>query len=298
MPDPLADTAAQRPPTGLDEGARELILRIVGGTAGLDGQKVVGAFFMDRYGGFDDYFAAVESVWGESVSYRLRQAASQAAAEADIGFELMSRREPDAAAARALLLRMPEPDFRLAVTDALRYANRMEDAAERITQVCRNRGAPWAFSPTDGFEYTGEENVERDLTRPALAAVNRAEFSGGVRTHYNSARDELAVGKPTALSQALVEAGSAVESAMKVVLDARGVPYGKRDAAKKLFEALATANIVDRDMENLVLVAMTPRNKRGGHGAGAQAHAVSPEEAQAVVAGAGGAIAYLATLLP
>ena len=51
-------------------------------------------------------------------------------------------------------------------------------------------------------------------------------------------------------------------------------------------------------MEREVLAAATPRNKTAGHGAGAVAHAVATEEAEAVVAAAAGAIAYLAKKLP
>jgi hypothetical protein len=43
---------------------------------------------------------------------------------------------------------------------------------------------------------------------------------------------------------------------------------------------------------------MTPRNKTAAHGAGAVAHAVDRDEAEAVVAAAAGALAYLAKKLP
>ena len=43
---------------------------------------------------------------------------------------------------------------------------------------------------------------------------------------------------------------------------------------------------------------MTPRNRKGGHGGGAQPHEVDAAEAEAIVAGGAGAIAYLATRLP
>jgi hypothetical protein len=81
-------------------------------------------------------------------------------------------------------------------------------------------------------------------------------------------------------------------------LSSHGVEYQQGDTASPLFDRLEAAGIVPRPMQNHVLVAMTPRNKWGGHGAGAAAHEVDPDEVEAVVAGAAGAIAYLATQLP
>ena len=85
---------------------------------------------------------------------------------------------------------------------------------------------------------------------------------------------------------------------MKVVLDAHGIAYAAGAAATALFERLEAEQIVPRFMERLVLAAATPRNRRGGHGAGAVAHSLSLEEAEAVFAAAANAITYLRKLLP
>ena len=85
---------------------------------------------------------------------------------------------------------------------------------------------------------------------------------------------------------------------MKVVLEARGTAYGAGDTASALFNHLVDAGIVPRHLQNLVLVAMTPRNRKGGHGGGYQPHQVDVAEAEAIVAGTAGAITYLATRLP
>jgi hypothetical protein len=294
----MIDTSQQPTATGLDEGVRKLLLGVVGEAAGLGAKEIVALFFRDRFGGPDDYFEAVGNVWSEAEGFRLRQVVGGAHTDAEMAIGFGERRDPRDAASRALLLHAPEPDFRLAVSEALRAASRMEDAAERITAICSNRGAPWAFAHPDGFEYVGDEEVERELIRPALAAINRPEFAGGVRQEFESARAELAKGAPGDLKQAITEAGAAVESAMKVVLEAHGVAFGAGDTASPLFNHLEASGIVPRHMENLVLVAMVPRNRMGGHGAGAVAHQVDAEEAEAVVAGVAGAIAYLATRLP
>ncbi len=295
----MIDTAGQRSATGLESGARGLIIQVVADIAGIGPEEILSAFFYDRFGGLDDYFRGVSEVWGEAEAHRLKYVVDEAAANVEFSFTI-GRPKPEAkfVRAHALLLHMPEPDFRLAISAALRAVNRMEDAAARITEICKNRGAPWAFSSPIGFEYVGDQHVEAELIRPALAAVNRTEFAGGVKQEFDSARAELAQGTPTALKQAMYEAGNSVESAMKVVLDAHKVPRGSGETAAPLFDKLEEAGIAPRHMQNLVLVAMTPRNRRGGHGAGAVPHQVDPGEAEAIVSGSGGAIAYLATLLP
>lgn len=294
----MIDTAAQRAATGLDEGARKLVLQVVLEQARLGPKEVVAVFFRDRFGGPDDYFEAIGNVWGEAEGFRLRQVVAGAHTDAEMAIGFGERRDPREAASLALLLHSPEPDFRLAISEALRAASAMGAAAERITAICRNRGAPWAFDHPDGFEYVGDEEIERELVRPALAAINRHEFAGGVRQEFEAARAELANGTPGDLKQAIIEAGAAVESAMKVLLEARGIAFGAGDTASPLFNHLESGGVVPRHMENLVLVAMVPRNRMGGHGAGAIAHQVDAQEAEAVVAGVAGAIAYLATRLP
>jgi hypothetical protein len=296
--DPALDTATQRLATGLDQGARGLVLRVLDDVAGLDAIDVVDLFFRDRFGSWKDYFSAVRDVWGAAKELVLRSSVSDAEKNAKSLGVFADRDGRRLAGAYALLVTAPEPDFRTATTEALRTAGGMESAADRISQICQKRGAPWIFSPPGGFEYVGDEEVERELVRPALAAINRPEFAGGVRAEFEAARAELAKGTPDALKQAIHEAGCAVESAMKVVLGRHNATYSEGDTASPLFEHLEQARIVPRYMQNLVLVAMSPRNKLGGHGAGDAPHDVDPSVAASVVAGAAGAIAYLATCLP
>jgi hypothetical protein len=193
---------------------------------------------------------------------------------------------------------MPEADFRLAVEETIRLTGKRDHAAKRITGVCRNRGAPWQFTDAGRFEWVGDAVVETELLQPALAAINDRRFAGGVRSEFKSARAELRQGTREARTQAVHEAGCAVESAMKVVLDQHGISCGPRDTAQPLFEHLVAAGLVPRRLERLVLGAATPRNQAGGHGAGAVAHDPEPAEAESVVAAAAGAIAYLYTRLP
>jgi hypothetical protein len=291
-------TASLRAATGLDIGARDLIVSIVNQVTGFDGGQIMVAFFQDRYGSRDDYIAAVAEVYGQGFAHLLNQAVSEAAWDAEYPMTFRRTIQPHEAAARAFLKHMPEADFRLAIEEALRYGVRMKDAALRISKVCRARGVPWEFDADEGFRWVGDAEVERELLKPAEAALHDKRFAGGVRSEFESARAELRAGTPQALKQAIHEAGCSVESAMKVVLDQRQVPYAPKDAAFRLFERLEAAGVVTRNMEKIVLGAATPRNKQGGHGAGAVAHNPDPAEAESVVASAAGAIAYLHKQLP
>jgi HEPN domain-containing protein len=295
----MLDTAAQRPATGLDEGARRLIIEAVASVVPVATDRVVGKFFTDRYGGFNDYYAAVEAVWGYAQRRELEDVVTEAEARAE--FHLMDgpRIPPKVAASVALLAGMPEPDFRLAVEEFVTsIAGLGRKLAERLTRICRMRGAPWAFDPTDGWQWVGDELVEMTILRPALSAIEDPRFAGGVRSEFESARNELRTGTPVARKQAVYESGASVESAMKVLLTEHGEQFPETDTAQRLFERLVAVGIVPKYMERMVLSAATPRNKKAGHGAGAVAHDVSAEDAEAIVAAAAGAIRYLHDRLP
>ena len=78
-PHSYVDTSVQRPATGLDAGARTLILRVVeeimvGQRSSVPTQTVVIRwFFENRYGGYDDYMGAIESGWGGAERFRDRK---------------------------------------------------------------------------------------------------------------------------------------------------------------------------------------------------------------------------------
>ena len=74
--------------------------------------------------------------------------------------------------------------------------------------------------------------------------------------------------------------------------------YGPADTAQRLFTILRDQGLVENNMERLILAPATPRNHRGGLGAGSVAHVVAVEVAEAVLASAAASIAYLHKLLP
>jgi HEPN domain-containing protein len=201
-------------------------------------------------------------------------------------------------AEEAKLLYMPEPDFRLAVLLTVHVYGLAADPSARITAICKRRGIPWEFTASEGFGWIGDAEVETLVMRPTLSAITDRRLAGATRSEFEQARVQLAVGTPAALKLSVIEAGSAVESAMKVLLTERGVTYPSTDPASKLFGHLKDAGIVELAMERTILGASMVRNKKAGHGAGEVPHDVPQEMAEAVLASAAVAIAYLHKLLP
>jgi hypothetical protein len=107
MADPAIDTATQRPATGLDRGARKLILTAVREITALGPGEILSYFFRDRFGGFDDYYAAVGHVWGEATAYQAREAVTSAEVNAEFPVHIGRRPDPRRVGAMAFLLVIP-----------------------------------------------------------------------------------------------------------------------------------------------------------------------------------------------
>jgi hypothetical protein len=263
-------------------------MRVVGDVAGAGPDATIGILFHDRFGSLDDYLAAVEEVHG----YGARRACQEALESARDGLNMFAPIDNDRAA-EALLGVMPEHDFMQAVEETLIAQRRAEQASDRINRILNARGAPYSFDGINGFGWTGDTEIEREQVAPALAAINDVRFAGGVRNEFEQARRELRQGTPNGRKQAVHEAGCAVESAMKVVLHERGVPFAATDSGQRLFDHLERAGIVPRYMQPTMFSVLTPRNKRAGHGGGSAIVDPGETEASTVVASAAGAIAYL-----
>ncbi len=289
----MLDTASQRPATGMDVAARKLILKTLEGCSNSD---ALYGLWEDDYANFDDYTSAVRAVWGDGPADRLTNAVRRAVEEQPAAPSVGAVRRNEEAVTEAALLYIPEPDFRVAVFRAF-SKDRLNTTVTRITSICRKRGIPWEFNISDGFRWIGDAEVETMVMRPALSAIEDARLASA-KSHFDSARAELALGTPVALPQSVHQSGCAVESAMKAVLKHRGVAYDERDTAFKLFDGLVAAGIVPQFMQFCVLATASPRNKVGGHGAAEEPHNVPQEMAEAMLASAAVAIAYLHKLLP
>jgi GNAT superfamily N-acetyltransferase len=193
--DHFRDTASQRSPTGLDESVRNLILRVLGANPAW----IVDALFEDAYIDYEDYVRAVSEVWGSELGARIYQAVS----DAQFRDEMRLGRRANVAEeqARALVLLIPEPDFRIAVLKHIKRRPVGFAEEERINQICRARGVPWSFTVVDGFAWVGDQEVETQAIQPALSAISDPRFAGGVKTEFDTARYELALGTPTALKR-------------------------------------------------------------------------------------------------
>jgi hypothetical protein len=289
---PMLDTASQRPATGMDVPARKLILKTL---ESCSNQDALYGFWGDDYANFDDYTRAVREVWLDAPADRLINAVKRAAGEQPAAVSVGAVRQGEEAVTEAALLHMPEPDFRVAVFKAF-SKDKLNSTVTRITSICRKRGIPWEFNRSDGFRWIGDEHVEAAV-RPALSAIEDPRLMSA-KSHFESARSELALGTPSALPQSVHQSACAVESAMKAVLKHRGVAYDEKDAAFKLFDLLVAADLVPEFMRFCVLAPASPRNKVGGHGADKEPHHVPQEMAEAVLASTAVAIAYLHKLLP
>jgi hypothetical protein len=290
----LLDTASQRPATGMDPGARHLILATL---QGCSNEAVMHEFFQDRYADFDDYTSAVRQVWGDASADRIYEAVRRTDSERPRVVSMSSIRAHDEEVIEAMLQHMPGPDFRLAIAEAVRAYRMPADPSPRITDICKRRGIPWDFTRQAGFRWIGDEEVEASAMRPALSAIEDRRLASA-KSHFDSARSELALGTPSALPQCVHQSACAVESTMKAVLKHRGVPYGEKDAAFKLFDGFVAAGLVPEFMRFCVVAPASPRNKAGGHGADEAPHDVPQEMAEAVLASAAVSIAYLHKLLP
>ena len=278
----------------MDKAARQLIVDTL---EGCPEHLVQAGFLRDRFSDLGDYYAGVREVWGDDAADDVGLAVTVAVNEQSTVPSYGDAYRCDEAIANALLLHMPEPDFRLAVLQATTQQRLAASPADRITKICKARGIPWEFTATDGFVWIGDAEVEARAMKPALSATQDPRLAGA-KNHFDAARAELATGTPTALRQSVHESACAVEGVMKVVLGQNGVTHDEKDTAFTLFGHLVAANLVPEFMRFVVLGAASPRNKCAGHGAADVPHVVPQEMAEAVMASAATAVAYLHALLP
>lgn len=296
VPDMQRDTASQRLPTGMDYGARMLILDAVSRSPNV----VMQVFLHDQYLSVEEYVSHVESVWGREAADELRNAINEAANQMTAISSAADQRRAEDYLAESVLGRMPEADFRRALfdiheLDAGRTTIHVD--VDRINRICANRGIRWEFTRSAGFQWKGDEEVSERAIRPAQSAIQDARFAG-VKADFEGAQETLARGTPNDLKRCVHESACAVESAMKVVLEQHGDPFNQTDAAFALFDALKSAGRLDEFMRGIVCGPALARNKKGGHGPGPVPHDVSEEMAETVLASASVAIAHLHSLLP
>lgn len=306
-PPPLATTATRRAPTGLDQGARRAILNALPG-AEINYLGLVKSFLADQaYADAEDYLGAVTEVWGAEAATRMTASAQTYASrytdQTRLNWEAAEEEAALAYGPLGFLLAMPETDFLSSVEAAIARLSSPYDRAGRIALVinaiCQRRGVPYQLRGLPSrFIWTGDAEIERTALTPARAALDDPRFRDGPKTDFDQAQVELRTGTPAARKQAVTEACSAVESAMKVVLDERGIARPSKATAQPLFELLRDNGVVAKETQELVLAASRFGNNRARHGPGKVAHFVTEAEAEAAVAAAAVAITFLARQLP
>ena len=291
---PILNIASPRAATGIDETVRALILKML---KGVSSAALRDSFFRGRYANFDDYAAAVSELWGDGPAHEMRAAMAQAANYQPIVVSVPTARQKEEMISEAMLLHMPEPDFRAAVSEVSSVVSYADRTAERISGICKAHGIPWEFTASGGFRWAGGERIEDLDIRPALSAIQDPRFAG-VRREFDSARSELALGTASSLKRVVRQSGRAVESAMKVLLAQRGAPFSEQATAFDVFDNLEKAGIVPKFMRSCVLTGACPRDRKGERAAGEAPDQVPYELAEEALTSAGVAIAYLHQLLP
>lgn len=207
MPRPPS-TSQLRSATGLDEGARKALLRLLLEGGLVEHGHIAAAFLgAETYGDLDDYLRAVAEVWGEEAAQRITtEIAVRTAPLVDSSRLLDPERARQEAAVTgtpiALLLSMPESDFLTAIENSiphLRDAFRIAGLASALNKVLERRGAPYRAEGVGAmtrFVWTGDAVVEQQVLRPALSALDDSRFANGPKIEFDRARDELRAGDP------------------------------------------------------------------------------------------------------
>ena len=167
-------------------------------------------------------------------------------------------------------------------------------ARGEVEDLFKLHGVQYGFDG-DRVVWRGDPDSFELTIRPALAAVADSRLAGA-RSEFEGALAELRRGTDKELRDACVEAGRAVESAMKVVLQARGASFSAADSAEPLWNSMREAGLVGKETKNMILAAPQLCNPPA-HGAGADPALFVRTYAETAVRASATALLYLASLL-
>ena len=276
---------------------------------------IVAFFRKEVWGDLDDYLGTVDTAYeADGLGARIREEMRAMPARYEdqyvtLDHEKAQRMATQAYAPLALLLAMPEADFLSVVAAGVVttadpfHAMSLSGA---INKVCVRRGVHFQMDGVGAhaaFKWVGDETVERDAIRPALSALDDPRLRSA-RGDFDSARQQLREGRPSAWKLAVAEACSAVESGLKALLREHGAAMPARQGLDALIEACREAELfppaVDGGGVPVEQILASPGrfgNRRGRHGSHVP-HDVEPDEAEAVVASAAVALTLIARRLP
>jgi len=184
----------------------------------------------------------------------------------------------------------------------------LEDAADEVgfasswqivqeaNRLFERRGINYRLNG-DRAEWHGDPSVYQEVVAPALEALVDPRL-GGARNEYEAALGHLRSGTDKDMEDAVEEAGKSVESAMKVLLDEKGVARTGKEAAFALFDLMSNNGVVIPEAKEAVVATARIRNNYGGHGAGAMPRKVPEPVAELAVRTAASSITFLASHLP
>jgi hypothetical protein len=311
----LTTTADLRAPEGLDDGARRALLRLLRDAGHTHDGLIVAFFRQEAWGDLEDYLGTVDTVYeADGLGARIREEMRAMPARyedqyATLDHEKARRMATQAYAPLALLLNMPEADFLSVVAAGVATTPDPFQATGLpggINKVCARRGVQFRMEGVGAhaaFKWVGDEAVERDAIRPALSALDDPRLHSA-RRDFDSARQELREGKPSAWKLAVAEGCNAVESGLRALLVEHGLAVPPKADLGTLLKACRAAGMFPESVDgksvpiNHVLGAAGRfGNERGRHGSEVP-HDVEPYEAEAVVAAAAVALALIARRLP
>jgi len=261
------------------------------------------------YGGVDDVLDDVRDRWDDITSATMRR---------DLEEDEVVARWSEGAKARAAAtlisyLHVPAPlylhyvqhaiakyveDRAIVDVDYIDYAeDPMIAPVAYLNDLFAARRIDYRFNENGLAEWHGDEGTYFEVVRPALDALDDARFAG-CRQEFEAALGHLRAGTPKDREDAIEEAGKAVESAMKVVLDALSIPSTGKENAEKLWQSIRDAGVVETPTHHAIVSAAGLRNEWGGHGQGSEIRQIPDGIPELAVRTAAAAIAYLAGLLP
>ncbi len=332
--------AIQRPPrpaaTSLDADLRTAILRFAIGLEIAPTAIVTAYLHEETYASPSHALKVIEQRYrlpaGSLVERLKADVCDRAAAAHERAGRLDVFYEPDpselaALAAVPFLQSMPDEEFLTALehtvaTPAYRAVAPPPTILKRVAAVTSVRlpgpeglldftgrlfaqhGLPYTASDVLGVTYVGDPVVREVAIEPALTALADARMQMSAKRELEAALKLRRRGDETSLKSAIVNAANAVESTMKVLLDAHGVPRPANQSAASLFNRLTDASAgqprthVPGYLQQLACAAGSIRNENGGHGRGPTIREVRGELADAAIGSAAAAIAQLAHYLP
>jgi hypothetical protein len=124
--------------------------------------------------------------------------------------------------AEPALLAVPAPFFLDIIEDWLihsRYAHDRHEDVREINRLFETRGVWYRFDDEGRARWVGDEGTYEKTIRPALRVLSDPRLAA-CRSEFEAALGHLRSGTPKDDEDAIEEAGKAVESAMKVLLEA------------------------------------------------------------------------------